>query len=181
MPKTSKAVPAIWSFRRKRALDWTITKWKARLCPHGGKQVEGIDFWETYAPVVAWSTVRLILILSMLTGMRNRQVDYVLAYTQAPIDCEIYMCIPAQFIDKDGSLQFSADPTAIAKRMFYYSPRICIVYVKLVIIGLINYVIACALVVLSRVLSIPVSLLSTTLLLLYMSMTVFSSLEMTKP
>ncbi len=69
MPKASKPVPAIWSFRRKRAPDWTITKWKARLCPHGGKQVEGIDFWETYALVIAWSTVRLILILSMVTGM----------------------------------------------------------------------------------------------------------------
>ncbi len=90
MQKASKPVPAIWSFHRKRAPDWTITKWKARLCPHGGKQVEGIDFWETYAPVFAWSIVRLSLILSMLTGMKNRQVDYILAYTQALIDCEIY-------------------------------------------------------------------------------------------
>ena len=111
MQKASKPVPAIWSFRRKRAPDWTITKWKARLCPHGGKQVEGIDFWEMYAPVIAWSTFCLILILSMLTGMKNHQVDYILAYTQAPIDCEIYMCIPAQFIVKDGSLQFSEHPT----------------------------------------------------------------------
>jgi len=93
MPSDSKAVPAIWSFRRKQAPDWTITKWKARLCPHGGKQIEGINFWETYAPVVAWSTTRLILILSLITGMKSRQIDYIQAYTQAPIDCEIYMHI----------------------------------------------------------------------------------------
>lgn len=111
IPKTSKPVPAIWSFRRKRAPDWTITKWKSRLCPHGGKQIEGIDFWETYAPVVTWSTVRLILVLSLLTGMKSRQIDYILAYTQAPIDCEIYMCIPAQFIVEDGTLKFSSVPT----------------------------------------------------------------------
>jgi hypothetical protein len=56
MPSDSKAVPAIWSFHRKRAPDWTITKWKARICPHGGQQVEGINFWESYAPVITWST-----------------------------------------------------------------------------------------------------------------------------
>jgi len=88
MPKDSKAVPAIWSFRRKRAPDWSIIKWKARLCPHGGQQVEGINYWATYAPVVTWSTARLILILilSLITGLQSRQIDYIQAYTQAPVD-----------------------------------------------------------------------------------------------
>ncbi len=111
MPPNTKPVPAIWSFRHKHAPDWTITKWKARLCPHGGKQVEGIDFWETYAPVVAWSTVRLVLILSMISGMKSHQVDYIQAYTQAPIDCDIYMCIPPQLTVQDNTLQFSTNPT----------------------------------------------------------------------
>jgi hypothetical protein len=112
LPTGVKPVPAIWSFRRKRAPDWTITKWKARLCPHGGQQIEGINFWETYAPVVTWSTVRLVLILSLISGMQSRQVDYVQAYTQAPIDCEIYMCVPAQFIvNASGELEFSLHPT----------------------------------------------------------------------
>jgi len=110
MPKDSKAVPAIWSFRRKRAPDWSILKWKARLCPHGGKQVEGINFWATYAPVVTWSTTRLILILSLITGMKSRQIDYIQAYTQAPVDCEIYMHIPAQFIVENGTLTFTSEP-----------------------------------------------------------------------
>jgi hypothetical protein len=111
MPKDSKAVPAIWSFRRKRAPDWSIIKWKARLCPHGGKQIEGINYWATYAPVVTWSTARLILILSLITGMQSRQIDYIQAYTQAPVDCDIYMHIPAQFVVENGTLKFSSDPT----------------------------------------------------------------------
>ena len=111
LPAQTKVIAAIWSFRRKRAPDWTVTKWKARLCPHGGQQVEGINFWETYAPVVTWSTVRLILILSLISGMKSRQLDYVQAYTQAPIDCEIYMCVPAQFIvNSHGALEFSEHP-----------------------------------------------------------------------
>ena len=62
----TKVVASVWSFRHKRAPDWTVTKWKARLCPHGRQQVEGEGFWETYAPLVIWSTVRLVLILSLL-------------------------------------------------------------------------------------------------------------------
>jgi len=64
-------LPSIWSFRRKRAPDWSIIKHKARLCPHGGKQIEGENFWATYAPVVQWRTVRLALILSLLGDLKS--------------------------------------------------------------------------------------------------------------
>jgi len=111
MPKDSKAVPAIWSFRRKHAPDWSIVKWKAILCLHGGKQVEGINFWATYEPVVTWSTTRLILILSLITGMKSRQIDYIQAYTQAPVDCKVFMHIPAQFVVENGTLKFTPNPT----------------------------------------------------------------------
>jgi len=106
-------LPSIWSFRRKRAPDWSIIKHKARLCPHGGKQIEGENFWATYAPVVQWRTVRLALILSLLGDLKSRQIDYVNAYTQAPVDCDIYMAIPAGFsVTADGaSLEFTRSPS----------------------------------------------------------------------
>ena len=43
----------IWSFRRKRKPDGTLVKHKARLCCHGGQQELGINYWDTYAPVVS--------------------------------------------------------------------------------------------------------------------------------
>jgi len=52
IPAGESSLQAIWSFHHKRAPDWSITtKWKARLCPHGGQQIEGLNFWDTYAPV----------------------------------------------------------------------------------------------------------------------------------
>jgi hypothetical protein len=39
-----QTIKAIWSFKRKRAPDGTVTKHKARLCAHGGMQVEGVHF-----------------------------------------------------------------------------------------------------------------------------------------
>jgi hypothetical protein len=102
----ARVVSAIWSFKWKRLPDWTISKHKARVCPHGGQQIHGINYWETYAPVVQWSTVRLALILSTLGNLKSRQVDYVQAYTQAEIDCDLYMSVPAGFIVQDNKLAF---------------------------------------------------------------------------
>ena len=42
----------IWSFKRKRKPDGTLDKHKARLCCHGGQQEWGVNYWDTYAPVV---------------------------------------------------------------------------------------------------------------------------------
>ncbi len=45
VPKGVRILQAIWSFRRKRAPDWSILKHKAQICPHGGEQIEGLNFW----------------------------------------------------------------------------------------------------------------------------------------
>ena len=61
---------------------------------HGGKQQYGVDYWETYSPVVQWTTTRLFLIVSVLRGWNCRQLDFVAAYPQAPCDTETYMEFP---------------------------------------------------------------------------------------
>jgi hypothetical protein len=76
---------------------------------HGSRQQHGVNFWETYAPVVNWSTVWLVLTLSLLNGFKTRQVDFVQAFTQAPLDCLIFIEIPAGFSIVDGNLQFTGD------------------------------------------------------------------------
>ena len=67
---------------------------------------KGSIFWDTYAPVVQWSTVRLVLVLSALSNLKTRQVDYVQAYTHADIDCDLYMHVPAGFSVIKGKLTF---------------------------------------------------------------------------
>ena len=61
----------IWSFKRKRHPDGSLSKHKARLCCHGGQQQWGLNFWETYAPVVAWSSIRILLTLA-----KNQQTTH---------------------------------------------------------------------------------------------------------
>ena len=79
-------LPFTWAFHCKRYPDGSIRKLKARFCVRGDKQVEGVDYFVTNAPVVNWTTVRLMLILSIILGLHTVQVDYSAAFVHAPID-----------------------------------------------------------------------------------------------
>ncbi len=61
MPENTKTIMSIWSFKRKRLPDRMLNKHKACLCAHGGMQIWGTNYWETYAPVVNWASVHLLL------------------------------------------------------------------------------------------------------------------------
>ena len=62
-----------WASKLKRYPDGLIKNFKARFCARGDMQLEGINFFETYAPVVQWNTVRLMLILEILLGLKSNQ------------------------------------------------------------------------------------------------------------
>lgn len=79
-------LPGTWAFRIKRIPDGTVSKFKARFCARGDRQIKGVDFFETYAPVVNWNTVRLLLILSAQLKLANTQIDFVAAFVNADID-----------------------------------------------------------------------------------------------
>jgi Reverse transcriptase (RNA-dependent DNA polymerase) len=98
VPKDQTVLPAVWAMRRKRDIaTQQVYKWKARLNVHGGKQVKGFNYWETYAPVASWSSIRLIMNLATLQDWKMRQLDFVLAFPQAPVETDIYMDIPKGF------------------------------------------------------------------------------------
>ena len=90
-------ISAIWSFKRKRTPAGELIKHKARLCAHGGQQTEGVTYWDTFAPVVNWNTLRIFLTLAMIKNWKARSVDFVLAYPQADLNKDIYMRIPKGF------------------------------------------------------------------------------------
>jgi hypothetical protein len=98
LPKDTRVLGAVWSMKRKRRiLTREIYKWKARLNCHGGQQEHGVNFWETYAPVVNWFSIRLFLVISILNGWETRQIDFVLAYPQADVECDLFMEVPVGF------------------------------------------------------------------------------------
>lgn len=100
MKPNHKLIPMTWSFKRKHTPSGELLKHKARLCAHGGRQRCGIDFWNICAPVVNWGTVRLLLTLSSLKGCKTRHIDYVLAFTQAEVDADVYLRPPPGYFIK---------------------------------------------------------------------------------
>lgn len=111
-PATAKLLNSIWSYRRKRSPVGTILKHKARLCVDGSQQLQGRDFWETYAPVVSWLTVRLLLLLTSVLNLQSRQVDYTQAFPQAFLDDPVFMRMPQGWhADTSGNLVPHSDPS----------------------------------------------------------------------
>jgi hypothetical protein len=92
-----KVLSGVWALKRKRYPDGLIRKLKARYCARGFEQVEGVDYFETFAPVVMWLTVRLLLIMSILLNLETTQIDYTAAFVHAPIDCLVYVEMPPGF------------------------------------------------------------------------------------
>ena len=101
IPKGTPVLPGIWAFKLKRLPDGSPSKYKARYCVRGDKQVEGVDYFETYAPVVQWSTIRLVLTMVLANNWVTRQVDYTNAFTQATLNEEVYIGQPKGFGRKD--------------------------------------------------------------------------------
>jgi hypothetical protein len=98
VPDDQPVLDAIWSMKRKRRIKTQeVYKWKVRLNLYGGQQTYGVNFWETFAPVVTWASIGLVLILSILHGWKTRQIDFVLAYPQADVETDMYMNVPKGF------------------------------------------------------------------------------------
>ena len=100
----SNVLDTTWAYKTKRYPDGRIRKYKAQICVRGDQQEHGFDYFDTYAPVVGWNTVRLLLILTATLGLATKQVDYTLAFVQAKLDEKeppIYIEMPCMF-EKPG-------------------------------------------------------------------------------
>jgi hypothetical protein len=118
-PEGVKVLDSVWAMRRKRRIKTKeIYKWKARLNIHGGQQEYGVNYWETFAPVVTWISICLVLILSIVLCWHTRQIDLILAYPQVPIKTPLFMEIP-KGINMEGAEQGTSDCVLELKMNLY--------------------------------------------------------------
>ena len=81
----------------KKIPDGSIHKLKARFCCRGFEQMEGLDYFQTYSPVVGWATVCLLLTLSVHLNLKTVQVDYTNAFIHAKLDKTVHCKMPQGF------------------------------------------------------------------------------------
>ncbi len=88
-----------WAFKCKQFPNSTLKKSKAHFCSYGDQWLEGFHFIETYAPVVQWTTVCLMLILENQLGLKSKQADVTAAFLNATLeeDKKVYVEMPSGF------------------------------------------------------------------------------------
>ena len=56
------------------------------FCDHGDQQLDGVDFFEIYAPVLKCSTIRLMLILEVLLELESKQGNVLVVFIHANVE-----------------------------------------------------------------------------------------------
>ena len=56
---------------------------------------KGVHYDESYAPVASWNAIHFLLTMTAVHGWHTKQLDYIAAFPQAPIERELYMKLPA--------------------------------------------------------------------------------------
>ena len=83
-----------WVFVRKRNENNEVVRYKARLVAQGFTQRPGVDFNETYSPVMSGITFRYLISLAVQNRLSLQLMDVVTAYLYGSLDSDIYMKVP---------------------------------------------------------------------------------------
>lgn len=98
--QSHKPVKCKWVFKRKLINGETL-KYKARLVAKGFTQKEGIDYNETFSPVVRYSSIRALLAVAAEYGMDIEHLDVKTAFLNGDLEETVYMEQPEAFTVED--------------------------------------------------------------------------------
>ena len=75
--------------RKKLKLDGSIDKYKARLVAKGFKQLEGLEFFDTFSPVTRITSIRLLVAMTAIFDLQIHLIDVRTAFLNGDINEEI--------------------------------------------------------------------------------------------
>ena len=97
LPFERTPISCKWVFKKKKESNGNV-KYKARLVARGFSQREGIDYFDTYAPVVRFTSLRLLIAYSVKKGLEIYHFDIDSAFLHGELKEEIYMVQPESFV-----------------------------------------------------------------------------------
>lgn len=98
-PSDVKPIYCKWVFRVKSNPDGSVDRYKARLVVCGYLQKQGIDYANTFAPVVSYTGIRVALSIAAAFDYEIVQFDVKTAFLNGELDRPIYMCQPPGYSD----------------------------------------------------------------------------------
>src|SRR4051812_7541943 len=101
LPHDRKAVEDKWIFKRK--LMRNVTVYKARLVATAFRQIQGVDYDETFSPVAMLKSVRIMLAIAAYFDYEIWQMDVKTAFLNGNIVEELYIIQPKGFVDPKDS------------------------------------------------------------------------------
>ena len=83
-----------------------MVKFKARLVAQGFSQIHGIDYTETFSPVIHKKTIRVLMAIATENDWEMKQYDVVGAYLNSPLEVTVFMeqapCMSKSGMDRDN-------------------------------------------------------------------------------
>lgn len=98
LPKGREAIGCKWVFKLKYTSDGEVERFKGRLVAKGYSQKHGLDYDETFSPVVRSPSIRALLAYAVQNKMVIHQMDAITAFLNGELEEEIYMRQPEGYV-----------------------------------------------------------------------------------
>lgn len=93
-PRDINLIDTKWVFKIKMLPNGQIDRYKARLCARGFTQEYGIDYLDTFSPVIRMESLRILLALAAVRDLEVHQMDVVSAYLLGELEDDAYLKPP---------------------------------------------------------------------------------------
>jgi len=101
LPEGKKPIGCKWVFGIKVDKGGYVERFKSRLVAKGCAQLYGVDYFETFSPVVRYSSVRMIMALAVKNKLFLHQMDVSSAYLNSELSEDVYMKQPDGFVSDE--------------------------------------------------------------------------------
>jgi hypothetical protein len=101
VPKGKQIIKSTWAFWKKRRPSGEVYKLKACFCVRGNLQTL-VESQSTFSPVVSWSTVQLLFVITVTHKLKSTTIDFNNELVQSPLPEPIHLELPPGYVTPDS-------------------------------------------------------------------------------